>query len=157
MSDFDDQDDRRAPQLQRTGTRLALAGYVPFAVLAVWLYSIPADHPWRPDTILLLKTYGAVILSFLGGIRFGIAVAADEGEQRGALTLSIVPALAGWAALWISEPYAFALLAVAFAAHGAWDSIAAHSGAAPAWFGRMRSWLTILVVIAMVLAFLATA
>lgn len=143
--------------LSRPATWLALAGYLPFAVLAVWLFTIAPDHPWRADTIFLLKTYGASILSFLGGIRFGLAVAADRPERGRELALSVTPALAAWAALWFGEPQSFALLAVAFAAHGAWDSFAAHRGHAPDWFGRMRIKLTVLVVVAMVVALLATA
>jgi len=154
---LDDGEEERTDKLSRPGARLALAGFVPIALLAVWLYAIPLDHPWRDNTILLLKTYGALLLSFLGGIRFGLAVASDEPGQRSALWLSVVPVIAGWAALWLAEPYSFALLAVTFAAHGAWDSFAAHSGAAPEWFGRMRVRLTALVVIAMVVAFLASA
>lgn len=157
MSEFDDEREQARPALQQIGTRLALAGFIPFLLLALWLSAIAPDHPWRGETILLLKAYGAVILSFLGGIRFGLAIASGAASDRSALTLSMVPALAAWAALWIAEPYAFALLAVAFAAHGAWDNLAAHAGIAPAWFGRMRVWLTLLVVGAMVLAFLATA
>lgn len=152
-----DGDEAATTNLARRATWLALAGYVPFAVLAVWLYMIAPDHPWRIETIYLLKTYGALVLSSLGGIRFGLAVASDNPERRGTLTISVVPALVGWAALWMSEPNSFALLAAAFAAHGAWDSFAVHNGDAPAWFGRMRTRLTILVVIAMALALLATA
>lgn len=143
--------------LARSATRLALAGYVPFAVLAVWLYMIAPDHPWRGETIYLLKAYAALILSFLGGIRFGLAIASDLPERRVEVAVSTVPALGAWIALWLGEPQAFALLAVAFAAHGAWDSFAAHRGHAPAWFGGMRIKLTVLVVIAMVLALLSTA
>ena len=53
----------------RLGRTLALAGFVPFAVLAFWLYGIAPDHPWRQGTIVVLTAYGAVILSFLGGVR----------------------------------------------------------------------------------------
>ncbi len=69
--------------LARSATRLALAGYVPFAVLAVWLYMIAPDHPWRGETIYLLKAYAALILSFLGGIRFGLdcAIAATAATR----------------------------------------------------------------------------
>lgn len=152
-----ERDEQAADTLARRATWLALAGYVPFAALALWLYMIAPDHPWREETIHLLKTYGALVLSFLGGIRFGLAVAADRPERGAELTLAILPALAAWIALWLGEPHSFALLAVAFAAQGAWDSFAAHRGHAPAWFGRMRIKLTVLVVIAMVLALLATA
>jgi hypothetical protein len=152
-----DGDENATGNLARRATWLALAGYAPFAVLSVWLFTIAPDHPWRADTILLLKTYGALILSFLGGIRFGLAVGADRKDRAMDLTLAVLPALAAWVALRLGEPQSFALLAVAFAAHGAWDSFAAHRGYAPDWFGRMRIKLTVLVVMAMVLALLATA
>nr|WP_295463769.1 DUF3429 domain-containing protein [Mesorhizobium sp.] len=143
--------------LQSPALRLSLVGCIPIVVLTLWLVSIPHDHVWRDDTIVLLKTYAALALSFLGGIRFGLAVATDETDQRLALTATAIPVLMAWIAVTLSEPGSFALLAVAFAAQGAWDSIAAHRGAAPAWFGRMRVPLTGFVVVMMVAAFLATA
>ena len=66
----------------RLGRMLALAGFVPFAVLAFWLYGIAPDHPWRQGTIILLTAYGAVVLSFLGGIRWGLALLGRDGERR---------------------------------------------------------------------------
>ena len=48
------------------------------------------------------------------------------------------------------------LLAVAFAAQGASDTLAAHEGKAPAWYGRLRTILTAAVVAAMILAFVST-
>lgn len=143
--------------LEGSAFRLALAGYLPFVALGVWLVAIANDHVWRADTILLLKAYGAVILSFLGGIRFGLAVAADDETMRSAMAASVLPALIAWIGFWLAEPASFALLAVAFAAQGAWDSLSAHRGETPAWFGRMRVILTGLVVVVMVAAFLETA
>lgn len=143
--------------MARRARGLALLGFAPFAVLSLWLAGIAPDHPWRDGTIVLLKTYAAVILSFLGGIRWGLAMRGGEGVARRDMAASIVPPLAGWAALFAPAPYAFALLAVAFAAMGAWDNLAVHRGAAPAWFGRMRALLTLLVVTAMVVAFAGAA
>jgi hypothetical protein len=152
-----DPDDPPGNTIEKPAFRLALAGYIPFLALCAWLVAIADDHVWRADTILLLKAYGAVILSFLGGIRFGLAVAEDDEGLRPSLAGSVVPALVAWIGLWLPDPAAFALLAGAFAAQGAWDSISAHRGEAPAWFGRMRIVLTALVVLAMVAAFLETA
>lgn len=136
---------------------LGIAGCVPFAVLSLWLFGIADDHPWRSETIALLTGYSAVLLSFLGGIRWGLALAERNAEgARLELTLGILPTLVGWAALAITVPYAFAVLAVAFAAQGASDALAIHGGAAPAWFGRLRSQLTLVAVAAMILAFVAT-
>lgn len=143
--------------MQSPALRLSLVGCIPIVVLTLWLVSIPQDHVWRDGTVVLLKTYAALALSFLGGIRFGLAVATDGEDQRLALAATAIPVLVAWIAVVLGEPGSFAMLAVAFAAQGAWDSIAAHRGAAPAWFGRMRVPLTGFVVAMMVAAFLATA
>ena len=143
--------------LEGPAFRLALAGYIPFVALGVWLLAIANDHVWRVDTILLLKAYAAVILSFLGGIRWGTAMLSRSVTARRDMVASMVPPLVGWAALFVPAPHAFALLTVAFAAMGAWDNFAVHDNIAPAWFGRMRALLTVLVVSAMVVAFIGTA
>lgn len=147
--------DGGAAEVARRARVLALLGFAPFAVLSLWLAGIAGDHPWRAGTILLLKAYAAIILSFLGGIRWGLAM--RDGAAPRDMAVSAVPPLAGWAALFVPAPHAFAFLAVAFAAMGAWDNLSAHGGAAPAWFGRMRALLTLLVVTAMVVAFAGAA
>ena len=70
--------------LARIGRMLAFAGFLPFAVLALWLYGIAPDHPWRQGTIVLLTGYAAVVLSFLGGIRWGLAVLAQRHASASA-------------------------------------------------------------------------
>jgi Protein of unknown function (DUF3429) len=140
----------------RLGRTLALAGFVPFAVLTFWLYGIAPDHPWRQGTIVVLTAYGAVILSFLGGIRWGIALTGHDRESRRDLMLGIVPPLLGWSAVLVPPPLTFVLLAVAFAAQGAWDSLTL-TPAVPAWFRRLRIQMTVLVVAALVVAFVATS
>ena len=151
--DFDDArtdapDDATAARLGRI---LVLAGFIPFAALALWLYGIAPDHPWRQGTIILLTGYGAVVLSFLGGIRWGLALRRHDGEAD--LILGIVPPLVGWIAIVVPAPLNFVLLAVAFAAQGAWDSLTLTSG----WFRRIRIRMTLLVVAALVVAFVATS
>ena len=52
-----------------------------------------------------LRAYGAVILSFLGGIQWGLAIRNSDGNARTRqgltpiLTVSIVPSLIGWTGL----------------------------------------------------------
>lgn len=143
--------------LSRTGRRLGLAGFVPLAILSVWLCAIAPDHPWRQATIALLTGYAALTLSFLGGIRWGIAMLSGSGERRRDLIFSAVPPLAGWIALMAEPPLVFVFLAVAFAAQGAWDSLTLPPGSAPDWFRRTRMQLTALAVAALILAFVATS
>jgi len=141
----------------RSGKALAFAGILPFAALALWLYGIASDHPWRQATIVLLTDYAVLTLSFLGGSRWGMALIGRQAERRRDLVLSIVPPLIGWMALATPPPLVFVFLAVAFAAQGAWDSLTLPPGAAPTWFRRARFQLTILAVAALILAFVATS
>jgi hypothetical protein len=140
----------------RIGRRLAFAGFVPLGALALWLYGIAPDHPWRHGTIVLLTGYAAVTLSFLGGIRWGMAMSGRHEERQRDLILSAVPPLIGWMALAAQPPLVFVFLAVAFAAQGAWDSLTLAPGAAPEWFRRSRVQLTLLAVAALIVAFVAT-
>lgn len=136
---------------------LGYAGLAPFVILSLWLLGISPDHEWRDGTVFLLVIYGAVILSFLGGVRWGMALSDDVDQAPADFAAAIVPALVGWLAAAMPTPYCFAVLAVAFAAHGAWDTLAVHQMKAPDWYGRMRTILTAAVVATMVIAFVATS
>jgi hypothetical protein len=145
------------PAHVRSARLVFLAGLVPFVVLAAWLYAIAPDHPWRDGTILMLKTYAAVSLSFVAGARWGAALDADAQTARPIFLVSVIPVLLGWLAIAMNVPYAFAVLAVAFAAHGAWDSLGVQREMLPEWYGRLRMMVTAMVVAMMIVAFAATA
>ena len=124
-------------------------GALPFVGLAVgsfWLDGLPQAY-----TVFALTAYGAVILSFLGGIQWGLAVA-DYGaaQGRGAsyrrLTISVVPSLIAWWALLLTGPTALLVLACSFALMLALDWTATRSGEAPDWYPRLRLPLTACVV-----------
>lgn len=155
--------DAQAPEIpphdpaRRLAAQLGAASLVPFAVLSLWLAGIPVDHVWRGTTILLLAGYGAVTLSFLGGVHFALAVTGAADDRRRDIAISILSAMLGWAALLMPPHFAFVLLAVAFAAQGAWDAFAGQAGHLPLWYARLRSLHTVAVVVAMLIAFAATA
>ena len=135
---------------------LGLAGLVPFAACAVAqildLPQLPAVHAQ-----FMGLAYGAVILSFLGGIRWGHAMG-NAGHCRTALELggSVLPALAGWAALLLPPVPALSLLAAGFLVQALWDVIATDSGLLPRWFGKLRMILTVGAVLSL-LVMLAAA
>jgi Protein of unknown function (DUF3429) len=95
-----------------------------------------------------LPLYGAVILSFMGGVQWGLAVAAspaaNDWRRYG---LSVIPALVAWGGLWIGGTTSLYLLMAGFAALLAYDLWTVQQGEAPAWYGRLRSALTATVVI----------
>ncbi len=150
------EDDAEASDFQRRARLLGYAGVVPFVVLSLWLYGIAEDHPWHTITIALLVAYSAIVLYLLVGIRWVIAMHKREDCSL-ALEQILVPAIVGWLAPFVLQPYCFAILAVAYAAQGAWDSLSTGNGTLPEWYGRMRMRLTVVAVATLVLAFVATA
>ncbi len=83
------------PAPQTTARRLAYAGLVPFVLgaLLVWLVRAEA-HPY---VALALSAYAAVILSFLGGIHWGLAMRQAEQPPR-VLWWGVGPSLVAWPA-----------------------------------------------------------
>jgi len=140
---------------RRMAWTLSLAGFLPFAALALVLVALGEGHPLKDTVGDAARTYGAVILSFLGGIRWGLALLRQPSAQR-ELAISVLPAIAGWLSLFAPAPVSFGVLLIGFLAQGAWDSFSIQSGAAPAWFGPIRITLTVLVAAAMALSLAAT-
>ena len=142
---------------RRNAWALSLAGYVPFAIFALGLWLLLPETELHGFVVDALKTYGAVILSFLGGVRWGLALkVASEEPARKELIFAVIPSLVGWFSLNLDVPYVFAILALAFAAQGAWDSLSGERGVFAMWFVKLRMTLTFLVTAAQIAAFFAT-
>ena len=134
---------------------LAFAGFVPFAILTGAQF-IPGATFAQTTGLLALNVYAAIILSFLGGIRWGIAVKTlDNRSALPAFLLSVVPSLWAWAAFFAPGPWGFVMYAIGFGAMGWWDRALVAAGEAPDWFGLLRVTLTLLVTPTMLLAALS--
>jgi Protein of unknown function (DUF3429) len=140
-------------------TALALggAGLIPFllAALSQWveLRSIPQEFGYRAGVI-----YAAIILSFLGGIRWGAALARPEGERQSMeFAGSNVAALAGWLALLLPPVPCLSLLIAGFLLQGLWDLMASEEGTLPLWFGVLRTWLSAIAVVCLAALLLRAA
>jgi hypothetical protein len=97
-----------------------------------------------------LVAYGATILSFLGGVHWGLAIGSqnsdDTGMLKARLTLSVIPSLVGWAALLVPERPALFTLASSVLAMLWVDIWASRTGQAPPWYPKLRIPLTCVVV-----------
>lgn len=115
-------------------------GIIPFAGLAAGHLAMPAKV--GEPAVFAVLAYGAVILSFLGGIRWGLAIAPGHHLNTGALwyplALSVVPALTAWLALLAPAAASPIILAAAFLLMLASDWQVAQTGVAPPWFMRLR-------------------
>jgi Protein of unknown function (DUF3429) len=153
-SDLAPDSGRTAPHgIPTAALALGLAGAVPFlvgATLPAFGFTLVAGVPVR----VAMLVYGAVILSFLGGIRWGLALR-EPNVDRQALqfVVSVIPSLVGWVAVLVGTLPGMALLAIAFAAQGLLDLKFTEAGRAPAWFGRLRLLLSVLVVGSLAIAF----
>ena len=147
--------DDAAPGKSRMLWILGLGGLIPFVVMSGLLAYAGRDFIAFDMLVKALAGYGAVILSFLGGIRWGASL---MRASRGRLTLflSVLPSLFAWICLFLPAPWLFAALALAFLAQGAWDVTAIHRGKLPESFRMLRIVLTAVVVLCMIAAFVAT-
>lgn len=79
-----------------TAYRLGYAGLVPFVVgaLLVWIVR-PDAHPYAT---LALSSYAAVVVSFLGGIHWGIGFR-EAAPEPAMFVWGVVPSLVAWPAV----------------------------------------------------------
>ncbi len=138
----------------KLGWVLASAGYIPFVFLAVTLFVLRHDHSLFPSVFDVFKTWSAVILSFLGGIRWGMGINRSLTDPR-EIIASTVPAVVGWFALFLPDPLCVLILLLCYCAMGAWDTLTVNLGKAPVWFGKLRTVLTLLVAASHILVFFA--
>jgi hypothetical protein len=136
---------RRLPLL---AVILGLAGIIPFIVCG--LGSVSASFVGAQIAVQLLLAYGAGVLSFLGGIHWGTALATDEsGRQR--LSLGVLPGLLGWLTLAVSyytgrATVGIALLIVLFIAAAAAEWKGHLLGGIPSGYIVLRIAVTVAVV-----------
>ncbi|WP_425088263.1 DUF3429 domain-containing protein [Stappia sp.] len=142
---------RPAPRLSRM---LGYAGLLPFLAGALYLTAAAfrlVDAQFAAFATLALTVYGAVILSFLGGVRWGIAVASARAEA-GVFVWSVMPSLGGWVAVLLPPSWGLLMLACGFLLQGGWDLHAGEKGTLPQWYVRLRRRLTVVVVASLLVA-----
>lgn len=131
-------------------------GLLPFVAGTIL---IALGHEWASEA---LRFYGATILSFLGGVHWGLAIAdygsaRTEGTSWLRLGTSVVPALVAWAAFLLDPLRGLGLLALAFALLLRLDQYATRVEFAPAWYPTLRIPLTVVVLICLVVSAVLSA
>ena len=137
----------------RVARILTYAGLVPFgAGFLVSLTGAPASLSVEV-AMLAFKAYAAVILAFLGGVHWGMALTLEEGAaQTRALVISVAPPLIGVAAVLADAKPAFAILAIAFLLQGLFDIGYFRKLRKGGWYARLRLEVTVIVVILLALS-----
>ncbi|EKV31552.1 putative membrane protein [Caenispirillum salinarum AK4] len=146
VSDPDARDPRADERrLERMAWWLAIAGLIPFVIgtIGVWMFR----HPFDSMALEAQMSYGAVILSFLGAVHWGLVLRMPYGVPRALLIWGVTPSLVGWAALAFGPPLQHGVLMLGFLAAFIADRRAVLSGLAPAWYARLRLMLTTAVLL----------
>jgi hypothetical protein len=131
---------------------LGYGGVSPFFGLAC--LSIIFDENFFTTALI---TYAAVIVSFLGGVHWGVAISSfpkkkTTTELTTSLCISITPAIISWATLLIQNvTMAITILSGAFACQLAIDMIATKNGDLPSWYNALRIPLTIIAITCLII------
>ena len=104
----------------QTITRLGYAGLVPLVLLAVLMWLVDAEL--LPFVAIALGGYAATIVSFLGGVHWGIGFMKGEAAPRFHFIWGVVPSLIAWLALMMPAYAALPLLGLVVVACYAVDS-----------------------------------
>jgi len=142
--------DENPVALPRTVAWLGYGGLLPFLALT------PAsllDHHHGAVWSDALYAYGAIILSFIGALHWGLAMSLPELTERqrsACFAWSVVPALIAWPAVLFSPPLAAPLLVFGFIAHYLQDRRLARQATLPGWYLPLRLRLTSVAVVCLV-------
>ena len=147
-------------RLPAAAVLLGLAGLIPFvacALGAAGVQDIAAANYW----LLALCGYGAVILSFVGGVHWGFVLGRDAPilepgapappRTRYRLVLGVLPSLGGWVAILVmflgQTVIALAVLIAGFTAFTIAETELRQRGLLPPGYLLLRWSLTVVVVI----------
>ena len=126
-------------------------GVLPF-VLLTFLNVLNINFP-IPNPIFAILAYGATILSFIGGIQWGIIIHKTKIDRNLWIGLgtSVFPPLLGWSSLLASGLTSYIILICGFLFALIVDHKMANLSLTPTWYFRLRFFLTLVVVVVLII------
>lgn len=140
------------PTIPRPALVLGWLGVLPFATFSALAISGALLASETATNALIL--YGAIILSFMGGAQWGLAMSgSDDVATLGPrLAISVLPALAAFGLWFLGSSMALLGLSFTFLALLSYDISTTRAGKAPPWYAKLRIQLTSAVVVCLLLA-----
>ena len=131
---------------------MGIGGLIPFFICAGAAHSGVA--PWSGLALVICGIYGAVILSFIGAVHWGLAMQGDRSQRW--FLWSVFPALYAWPPIVFFDTRT-ALLALLPGFLLCWSVArrAAEAGLLPGWYMRLRHILTLGAMMALAAGSLA--
>jgi len=131
-------------------------GLLPFFALSVAFLLAPP--PIQDRLLTILVAYGAVILSFIGAVHWGLALRrVPSNSLWRAFGVSVAPALVAWLALMLPPMPALVVLAAGLASIYMIDHIRLSRIDVAPWYLRLRTHLTAGALVSLITAAMATA
>jgi hypothetical protein len=137
---------------ETTAKALGYAGLIPFIVFSIGCW-VPL--PFVSDSAAILVAYAAIILSFMGAVHWGVAMASADQQKGRYFVASVVPALVAWPAMLLPHALALVVVLAGFIGLYAYDRSVASAQSLPGWYIPLRTRLTTVVSICLVGALLA--
>ena len=141
-----------------TARILGYLGLVPFLVSSflIWL---PLFHRFAVDS---LSIYAAVILTFIGGVHWGLAMQSFQDANRpknngnhNQFIFSIIPSLLAWVAIVFFKPFALILLALCFGLFWLVER-SCYKQNLPSWYSQLRNHLTLIASLCIIIGWFGT-
>ncbi|RDE49742.1 MAG: DUF3429 domain-containing protein [Candidatus Accumulibacter meliphilus] len=129
--------------IPRSAALLGYGGLLPFLLLAPASLFDPHHAMIWSDALL---AYGAVILTFVGALHWGFAMALTDlsaSRRTRCFAWSVAPALLAWSALLFSPVLASVLLVSGFLTHYWQDRFLVAASHLPTWYLPLRFRLTV--------------
>ncbi|KAM6920753.1 transmembrane protein 69-like isoform 2-T3 [Lycodopsis pacificus] len=140
---------RALAQAPKPALYLGLSGLIPFLSVPLLM---AATQSFYPELAYAQVVYGASIVSFLGGARWGFALPAGSPAQPDWMNLgnSVVPSLLAWLALLcrdnIAEGALVVIMGLGLSLHYDLTLLPGY----PSWFKAMRTILTLVATFSLV-------
>ena len=135
-------------------TVITFISCMPFVVLSLFIAMDVADIP---NILELLTTYAAIILSFLAGIKWGMAVDHQDVHDQLADRLCLISTamlIPTWVVLFIPDPLSQLLcLTLLFTIAWGIDSMLHDDRIIPLWFFTLRSIVTPIVIVSLYVSY----
>jgi Protein of unknown function (DUF3429). len=134
--------------MARAGWILSLMGILPFAASLAAMLVLDGPAPLAAQGVMLV--YGAIILTFLGGIHWGVAM--REGTAAD-LVGSVVPSFVAFAAIYTAGSTGILILAAGFLAVLSTDWRYHTAGMTEDWFWLLRRVVSLSVLTCLMIAY----
>ncbi|MBY0225943.1 MAG: DUF3429 domain-containing protein [Hyphomicrobium sp.] len=130
---------------------LGWAGVLPFAALSALTHMDTSATTGieQGDILRALIAYGMIILSFMGGVQWGLEMTRGDGKSSNALgfAASVVPALIAFGTFFVNPLAALVILALGFVLLLTYDLRRVRAGIGPGWYAGLRFQLSTAVVL----------